>query len=120
MSFWVYLFDINFNFYLTAFLYSGSSKGAELTEEICMLKGELLDCFTGCDLGSSAMVVSHWRGQELGSCSIYKAGCPSGPNMELKAWNIPREMLSFDLHWNPKDTVLTSMKGSHWQVLFTI
>lgn len=111
MSFQVYIFDIHFNLHLLSyitFLYcSGFSKGTGLTEWICLLKEELLGCSTECDLGSSPMTVSHWRGRESGRCSVPEAGCPIGPNMELKVWRIPRERLGFDLHWHPIET------GSH-------
>lgn len=53
---------------------------------------------TECSLCSPTMVVSHWRYPESSNRLIPKAACLSSPNLVLKAWRIPGELLVFGSH----------------------
>lgn len=52
------------------------------------------------------MSVSHWKCQESGSYSVLEAGCLHSPNLPLKVWRIPSELLVFVCIAIPKKLVL--------------
>lgn len=57
------------------------------------MKGDLLGWLIGCGPGSPTTVISHQRARESASCSVHEAVCLCGPNLAMKARNIPGEVL---------------------------
>lgn len=76
------------------FICLGSSRGAELREQV--LKGDLLEGLSWDSLGSPTMAVSHQRGSELGSFSQSTDGCLHSPSLVLKVWRTLGELLVFN------------------------
>jgi hypothetical protein len=65
---------------------------------ICgLLKGNLLEW--------SDLAFPQWKGQDAGSCLVYKPGCLSSLILVLESQRIPRELLVFSLCWSPRKVV---------------
>lgn len=47
-----------------------------------------------------------WGGQKHGHFSIHKAGCLNSPNLSLKAWKTPGELLVFSSCWKVEEAGL--------------
>lgn len=57
------------------------------------------------------MAVTYWKDQEFVSCSVYKAGSLSTPNLAQKACMFPGGLLIFSVYWNPEEVSSVISEG---------
>lgn len=50
------------------------------------------------------------EGWESSSCSVYRTGCLSKPDLTLEAWKIPGEIMIFSLHWELEEVSSNTKK----------